>query len=311
MDLKRFLLLSLLALVILLSFFQLYTTNFLKSSVPVNCQQNENTIPVIPTDQTEADFFRERNYTDGTLDICDIVFGVLTYSNNRQRMKDLDLTWGRLICRKEKNLFFMSNEDGVSPYGYPIFKSECNEDMNVGLCCKTMKLMKRLYELWPEKKWFFRSDDDTLVIPETLRRMLEPLDPDIPYFIGSRLYIIWDDPSTAGSLVPWKGDISKNLQYASGGGGMAFSRGLMKKAHTNLDKFVKYCQSSLPYEDVVMGQFLKKEHNTTLTNGLGFSYTIIPKGTPITFHLKETQTWRYQLDLMYNILYDRYWVEKN
>jgi len=201
---------------------------FLRSSASVDCKPKPKPTPEIPPD--EIDWYQERNYTGGNLDLCDIVFGVLTYDKNRHRMKDLDSTWGKLICRKEKNLFYMSNEEGASPNGYPIYKSECVEDLTAGLCCKTMKLMKRLYQTWPDKKWFFRSDDDTLVIPETLRRMLGTLDPDLPYYIGSRLYIVWEDPSTSGGPNPHGDDISKNLQYASGGGGMAFSRGLLKKS---------------------------------------------------------------------------------
>jgi hypothetical protein len=48
--------------------------------------------------------------------------------------------------------------------------------------CKTKLAFQELYEAYPNKKWYLRLMDDTLVVAPNLLRMLQRVDPDKSWY---------------------------------------------------------------------------------------------------------------------------------
>lgn len=51
--------------------------------------------------------------------------------------------------------------------------------------CKTKLAFQELYEAYPNKKWYLRLMDDTLVVAPNLLRMLQKVDPDKSWYEAS------------------------------------------------------------------------------------------------------------------------------
>lgn len=73
-----------------------------------------------------------------------------------------------------------------------------------GLVCKTKLAFQELYEAYPNKKWYLRLMDDTLVVAPNLLRMLQRVDPDkswyeaIPHnvFVFNLMQVSWHPGGT-------------------------------------------------------------------------------------------------------------------
>ncbi|CAJ0575290.1 unnamed protein product, partial [Mesorhabditis spiculigera] len=97
--------------------------------------------------------------------------------------------------------------------------------------------------------WFLKADDDTFVIVENLKEFLTRLDPDIPYFVLQRHWLLEDgrDP---------------NQIYGSGGAGYILSRAAVKKFIEIMPKASECRQGSYKHEDTEIGECLRNANVT-------------------------------------------------
>lgn len=80
-------------------------------------------------------------------------------------------------------LLFSSSKFNSSFPTIPLSLPEGREFLTV----KSIKASVYVYETYgQEYDWFLKADDDTYVIVENLRRLLQPLDPDKPLYLGYR-----------------------------------------------------------------------------------------------------------------------------
>eukprot|EP01112_Ceratiomyxa_fruticulosa_P005592 TRINITY_DN1629_c0_g1_i5.p1 TRINITY_DN1629_c0_g1~~TRINITY_DN1629_c0_g1_i5.p1 ORF type:complete len:377 (-),score=55.43 TRINITY_DN1629_c0_g1_i5:30-1160(-) len=253
------------------------------------------------------------------LSICDIAFGIMIRGAQDARVKHIESSWLKRVCPQSNDsaviLVGTRGDDGFTADKWRILPApaSCKEDILKGLCCKVRFLWSELKNRYPNKKWYFRADDDTFVIPEMLRRYLSQLDPDKPYYIGDVMYMQDKDPRSHGRSIPWSEPPERDLRYANGGGGIVLSRGLMKKIHS-FQRIEDICARSWPYEDAALGIMLRDDHNVHLTWAQGFFSIPSPwmrekgytydqrKSPPITLHEKSTEIWKYYLDLFYSMI---------
>lgn len=116
--------------------------------------------------------------------------------NHESKAKHVKATWGKR-CNM---LLFMSSKEGklnrTFSYGFANLVVSDNNLPAVGLpvgegrenlWAKTKEAFKFLYENYLDKyDWFMKADDDTYVIVENLRRLLEPYNPDEGHYFGLR-----------------------------------------------------------------------------------------------------------------------------
>ena len=102
---------------------------------------------------------------------------VPTNPRNREKSVAVFETWGK---RVDKILFMGSFKDKELPVG--VIRSP--EVMPL-LWRKVREAFKYVYDHHlHDVDWFMKADDDTFVVVENLERLLSPLDPTKPYYIG-------------------------------------------------------------------------------------------------------------------------------
>ncbi len=116
----------------------------------------------------------------------------------------------------------------------------------------------------PNRRWYMKIDDDTLVVPETLVDELSKYAWRQPYLIGCPYFLILDRQTLKQKiygrpLKPWGsqpddqfGPVSENFMYAGGGSGYVWSWGMMQLLKRNLPVIEDYCVRST-FEDVGFG----------------------------------------------------------
>jgi hypothetical protein len=250
---------------------------------------------------------RNNSYFNDHLSICDIGFSIVTSPSAQYaiRVKHLQYSWLQRLCNQEKNYIFIST---AAVKDEPTVVVPC-QDSWFDLCCKTGKAIEALYNRMPNKLWYMRTDDDTLLVPNNLITELRSIDPDYPVIIGSPFFIVIRDDKVVNwgrwlvphGLLPEEKEWSlfENLMYPGGGPGYVWSRGLMKLFIRNLPLFYTICYRII-YEDVSIGVFTKRVGGEVLGN-IGFrpwpphAVDTIPreelfKTIPISFHLWH-DTW--------------------
>lgn len=144
--------------------------------------------------------------------------------------------------------------------------------------------LKKLYEMFPDKPWFFITGCDAFLYAENLANLLEKFDSSKDYIIGG------------GSLQHYHlENQDTNVEYVSGGAGFALSNELVKKIVQRLDDIYKekhlFKSEDWSYCDVTLGYFLEKYWSITPTLCDGFSsftpyhlYTHKFECPPIAYH---------------------------
>ncbi|XP_077979238.1 glycoprotein-N-acetylgalactosamine 3-beta-galactosyltransferase 1-like [Glandiceps talaboti] len=164
--------------------------------------------------------------------LCFVTTSPTTAPIRLQAVKD---TWSK---RCDKMLYFSSVEDrNQSIIGLNV--TEGYEE----LWGKTKAAFKYIYRYHlDDADWFLKADDDTYIVVDNLRRMLEQYDSSEPVYFGHRFHL----PKT-------------NQSYMSGGGGYVISKaGLKKLAKKGLYNR-KLCRAGEKgYEDVLMGECLER-----------------------------------------------------
>ena len=128
---------------------------------------------------------------------------VLTHKKHHDtKASAVHATWGQ---RCDKLLFF-SNADNSSLNAIRIIEGE---DSRAKLTLKTFRAFHYIAKRFlHEYDWFLKADDDTYIVVENLRHMLQSYDPDKPAYLGQLFRPPWGD----------------GLSYHSGGAGYVVSR---------------------------------------------------------------------------------------
>ena len=110
---------------------------------------------------------------------------------------------------------------------------------------KTIAAWEWLWRAYPDKKWFYKCDDDTYVMPHNFLHVLAEYDADHDHYMGRVLY----------------GD------FASGGAGYFMSRGLLPKAVPELLGCLERGDVAEERgEDVVIGYCLRDRMHLRVNN---------------------------------------------
>jgi hypothetical protein len=117
------------------------------------------------------------------LELCQIAIGITTTEAYRDRVQMQEKTWLQRMCSDKSNYRFITDEK--STFNNNAIFSACPNDYN-SVCCKTADLVHKLYLALPEKKWFFKCDDDSYVVPTRAVEYLSTLDPTEPILAGCK-----------------------------------------------------------------------------------------------------------------------------
>lgn len=148
----------------------------------------------------------------------------------------------------------------------------------------------RLYEKYPNAKWFIMIDDDTFLLLPNLNILLEQFSPDEEHYFGSDTMFKGCDNVQNFGEGPSFAHGKENCQHA-GGSGIVISSGAMKKMYQNADACIKKykdcwagdVRTALCLRD--LGILLKgKKHFNKEPPNAEFWYPTDPCERPITFH---------------------------
>lgn len=192
-------------------------------------------------------------------------------SNHDKKAKHVKATWGKR-CNK---LLFMSSKEDPS---LPAIDLKIPEGRN-NLWGKTKAAFKYIYEHHlDEADWFLKSDDDTFVIVENLRYLLEPYNGSDPIYFGCK----------------FKPYVKQG--YMSGGAGYVLSKEAVRRFVTSgiKDNTGVVCRKdNSGAEDVEMGKCMENlnvvagDSRDALGRGRFFPFVpehhLMPGHTPPTF----------------------------
>ncbi|KAL7071300.1 hypothetical protein ACQ4LE_009351 [Meloidogyne hapla] len=156
---------------------------------------------------------------------------------HRERADHIEATWAP-HC--DKHLFMSSKIDNKLP--------TINLSVPEGrefLWAKTKASFKYIYDNVDISKyeWFLKADDDTFVIVENLRKLLEKYSTDSLIYFGAIFHFM---------------DASLNQTYPSGGAGYVLSRSALRKFVEIGLRGDKLCDSKEIYEDLEIGSCMRK-----------------------------------------------------
>ncbi|CAH0564897.1 unnamed protein product [Brassicogethes aeneus] len=153
--------------------------------------------------------------------------------NHEKKAKHVKATWGK---RCNEILFMSSENDTNLPaVGLPV------KDGRDNLWAKTKEAFKYLHNnnYTDKYDWFLKADDDTYVIVENLRLLLEPYSPNTPIYFGLK----------------FKPYVKQG--YMSGGAGYVLSKESVRRFVLEAIPNKKLCkQSNSGAEDVEIGKCL-------------------------------------------------------
>ncbi|KAG8171988.1 hypothetical protein JTE90_019619 [Oedothorax gibbosus] len=157
---------------------------------------------------------------------------VMTHPAARKRCESIKRTWGKRC----NILLFMSSEEDPD---LPTVRLDIEEG-RLFLWGKTKQAFKYVYEHYLDKAdWFMKADDDTYVVVDNLRYMLQAHSPDRPVYFGRKF-----------TKYVEKG-------YMSGGSGYVLSREALKRfVEVSLPDPDKCQQNNGGDEDLEMGECL-------------------------------------------------------
>jgi len=158
--------------------------------------------------------------------------------NHDKKAKHVKATW----ARRCNVLVFMSSEADAS---LPAVKLNVSEGRNQ-LWAKTKQAFSYMYETYrDEADWFLKADDDTYMIVENLRYMLEPYNSSDPIYFGCK----------------FKPYVSQG--YMSGGAGYVLSKEALKrfvKQGVNDETGLNCRHDGEGAEDVELGKCMENLH---------------------------------------------------
>ena len=136
--------------------------------------------------------------------------------------------------------------------------------------------LKKLYEMFPQKKWFFITGCDAYLFAENLTATLQEFDSDKDYFVGGDFF----KASVCGT----------DFLMPRGGPGFALSRSLVKKIIDNLNTIMSKIKTFDPWLqsacDRTLCYFILTMFNVKATYADGF-YTWPPHRYPEKFYGNE------------------------
>ncbi|XP_046744738.1 glycoprotein-N-acetylgalactosamine 3-beta-galactosyltransferase 1-like isoform X2 [Diprion similis] len=200
---------------------------------------------------------------------------VMTSPKNHQtKARHVKATWGKRC----NILLFMSSEadTNLPAIALPVKEGRDN------LWAKTKEAFKYVYENYRDKAdWFMKADDDTFVIVENLRYMLQSYSPEAPLYFGCR----------------FKPFVKQG--YMSGGAGYVLSqKGLRTLVEDGLTDKTKCRADNGGAEDVEMGKCLEnigvRAMDTRDPHGRGRFFPFVPEHHLIPNHVdKNFWYWKY------------------
>eukprot|EP00026_Physarum_polycephalum_P010914 Phypoly_transcript_11101.p1 GENE.Phypoly_transcript_11101~~Phypoly_transcript_11101.p1 ORF type:complete len:329 (+),score=31.65 Phypoly_transcript_11101:67-1053(+) len=208
--------------------------------------------------------------TGGNIDgnyMCNVAVAIYTAPQHAStRVGDARKSWTTRIC----------------PYGTPQYMfiglpAELNIERSVdvpcntdyfSLCCKSMEGLAKLYHAFPNADWYYKVDDDTLLVPRNVDRLLATLDSKDKLLLG---YMI--EAEIDATTKKFEGRIYEprvehhngelfdtRIMYCSGSGYImsgALVRGMMENMTHYKDVWAPICALYEP-EDVAVGLFAAK-----------------------------------------------------
>jgi hypothetical protein len=160
------------------------------------------------------------------------------------------------------------------------------------LACKMLTCMLKTYNLFPNKKYYFKIDDDTVIVPHRLLQLVNSahsaISPQFPLYIGSilndhRRFLLCDVPA---------GDRSRErLCYAQGGGGYILNHAAFKLFNNTVPNWpcTKDMDLERSDEDAYIALRLHKEQNVTVVHCGGF----IPHARQSELHFADAITFHH------------------
>ncbi|XP_017770919.1 PREDICTED: glycoprotein-N-acetylgalactosamine 3-beta-galactosyltransferase 1-like isoform X2 [Nicrophorus vespilloides] len=207
-----------------------------------------------------------RDLRDRVRVLCWVMTGP---ANHQKKAKHVKNTWGK---RCNVLLFMSSKEDDSLPaVALPVSEGRDN------LWGKTKEAFKYIHKHYLDKAdWFLKADDDTYVILENLRYMLQAHDPLDPIYFGCR----------------FKPYVKQG--YMSGGAGYVLSREALKRfIEVGVSNGTLCRQTNSGSEDVEMGKCMEKvkveagDSRDSLGRGRFFPFVpehhLIPGHSPKSF----------------------------
>ncbi|XP_012255832.2 glycoprotein-N-acetylgalactosamine 3-beta-galactosyltransferase 1 isoform X1 [Athalia rosae] len=194
--------------------------------------------------------------------------------NHQTKARHVKATWGK---RCNILLFMSSEEDASLPtVALPVKEGRDN------LWAKTKAAFKYAFDNYKDQAdWFIKADDDTYVVVENLRYMLQSYSPEAPLYFGCR----------------FKPFVKQG--YMSGGAGYVLSsEGLRKFVENGLTDKTKCRSDNGGAEDVEMGKCLEnigvRAMDTRDPHGRGRFFPFVPEHHLIPNHVdKNYWYWRY------------------
>lgn len=196
--------------------------------------------------------------------------------NHETKAKHVKATWGR---RCNVLLFMSSKEDS----SLPAIQLDVTEGRD-NLWAKTKQAFAYVYEhYYNEADWFLKADDDTYIVVENLRYMLEPHNATDPIYFGCK----------------FKPYVRQG--YMSGGAGYVLSKEALKRFVTKgvSDQTGVICRKdSGGAEDVEMGKCMENLQvnagDSRDTLGRGRFFPFVPEHHLIPGHVpKDFWYWKY------------------
>ncbi len=200
--------------------------------------------------------------------------------NHVKKAKHVKATWGR---RCNRLLFMSTKTDAKLPEAVALNVSEGRNT----LWGKTQKAFKYVYEHhFEEADWFMKADDDTYVIVENLRFMLQPHSPADPVYFGLRFKVYGGYMSGGAGYVLSKEALRRFVEVGIDKQARA-SRGLNCKTNTDVGT-----------EDVEMGSCMRalkvEAGDSRDAEGRGRFFPFVPESHLIPGHVpRDFWYWRW------------------
>jgi fringe len=192
-------------------------------------------------------------------------------STQHNRMYGIVKTWFQFLpyhtfITTNGNLTFLQK---LLPFKYhsQLHASTCQQAHSIrDLCCNSASEFEIYFRSINTYRWLCRFDDDQYVNVPLLVKYLQAFSPDEePLYIGKPSM---KEPKRGGGIQFW---------FATYGGGVCFSRALLKRIRNDVqpnDRFVQGCMTSHYPDDTFIAYLLRKQYNINLTVAEDFHHHI-------------------------------------